>query len=147
MRMHRVLRASRCGVAEVQKQHQRAPDGSEGPAVAKKGQAPRQGSEHANGMVRSGTISRGPAHRTGCSNREELRMRGTISITGAGLALAALFVSAPSAIGAEPAGYRLVSEMKLPGAVAGWDYLSFDEQNRRLFISRRTLGEFVYAPD
>src|SRR5690349_12661236 len=74
-------------------------------------------------------------------------MRGTASITGTGLVLAALFAAGPAALGAEPAGYQLESEMKFSGAVAGWDYLSFDEQNRRLYISRRSLGEFVFAPD
>ncbi len=63
------------------------------------------------------------------------------------LALAALGLAAVPALAEDVSGYRLESELKLPGKKVAWDYLFFDDHTRRLFISRGPMGVSVYAPD
>ena len=52
----------------------------------------------------------------------------------------ALFLSICSAASlyGQTSGYKIVNKIKLPGE-GGWDYLSIDESNNRLFISHATV--------
>lgn len=58
----------------------------------------------------------------------------------------ALLVAAPPANAAAPSTtpvFKLASQLLLPGAVNGWDYLSYDSARGYLFVGRRAAGVSV----
>ncbi len=60
------------------------------------------------------------------------------------LLIALAFAAAAFSAQAETAFYRMQSAVTFPGAVTGWDYLTFDAARSYLFMARRALGVTVY---
>jgi DNA-binding beta-propeller fold protein YncE len=58
--------------------------------------------------------------------------------------LAALAVLAAAAAAAEPAGYRLLKTIPVPGD-GGWDYVSVDDAGRRVYVSHATQVDVLDA--
>ena len=53
------------------------------------------------------------------------------------ICVVAIAILAPSAFCSGPSAYKLENKINLPGD-GGWDYISFDPQGERIFISRAT---------